>query len=135
MFVFGRTFAKNAYWYSNPDVNRFIATLLHIASGGRVSTTANVTHVFKRRRNGSYFVQEAVLQKLGCTVHELVNLLRHTPGGRDPGAAPLIVPGPREVIEWDLPPIDLDHDQDINLDLDIDLDLDLDLDLDRLVFI
>ena len=96
--IFGDTFAEGAYWYCNPDVDRFIASLLHIASGGRVSVNADVTGLFVKQSNDTYRVCQVTLRRLGCTIQELSELLRRTPGAcaqhRSSNAAPLLVPEP-----------------------------------------
>ena len=98
VYLFGETFAKGAFWYSNPDVNSFIASLLHIASWGRVSVTANVTGLFVKEINATFRVCPNTLHRLGCTTQELFELLRRTPGApliyRASNAAPLLVHEP-----------------------------------------
>ena len=105
--VFGNTFAEGAFWYADPNTNLFIASLLHMASGGRVSATANIDGLFVRRENGKFLVCHTTLRRLGCTTQELFELLRRTPGAaiehRHPNAAPLIVPAPREAVHEMLP--------------------------------
>ena len=107
--IFGDTFAETAYFYKKPNVNVFIARLLHVASGGRVSVDADTSKLFARSRgkkggksnkSTTYRVVEAELRRLGCTKAALYETLRRTPGAdpkhRHPDAAPLIVPAPGE---------------------------------------
>jgi hypothetical protein len=110
--LFGDTFAEGAFWWSNPDSHLFITSLLHMASGGRISTTANIDGLFVRRKNvkgdnEKFFVCRTTLRRLGCTDQELFELLRRMPGAavkhRHPNAAPLIVPVPDEVADIRLP--------------------------------
>ena len=42
-FIFGDTFAEHAYFYKKPNAKKFIACLLHVASGGRVSKHADTS--------------------------------------------------------------------------------------------
>lgn len=97
-FIFGDTFATGSFWYSNPDADQFIASLLHVASGGRVSIAADISGLFVRRANGTFHVCEVALRRLACTTQELRELLRRTPGAlaefRAVNAAPLLIPQP-----------------------------------------
>ena len=105
--LLGITFAKGAFWYSNPDVDRFFASFLHIASGGRVSTNANIDGLFVRRTNGRFEVCHTTLLRLGCTTQQLFEMLRRMPGAamkhRHCNAAPLFVPAPHEAACEQLP--------------------------------
>jgi hypothetical protein len=100
--IFGDTFAATAYFYKKPNANVFIACLLHVASGGRVSVDADTSRLFVRNGNTTaYRVDESELLRLGCTKATLFETLRRTPGAdperRHPNAAPLIVRAPGEV--------------------------------------
>ena len=138
--IFGDTFAETAYFYKNPNAKAFIARLLHVASGGRVSVDADTSRIFVRAPGGNaYRVDENELVRLGCPKAALFETLRRTLGAdsklRHPDAAPLIISAPGEAADDQVPPMVMppsffDEDamrlQDLDRDFDVDLDFDLD---------
>ena len=105
---FGDTFAEGAYFYKKPNAKKFVACLLHVASGGRVSKHADTSRLFvKNIGKNTYRVDEAEMNRLGCTMADLYETLRRTPGAkakyRHPKAAPLNVPAPDDLGDDDLP--------------------------------
>jgi len=102
--IFSVTFAPNAFFYVNPDVDQFLAVLLHVASHGRVRVDADLRRLFLRAANGTYHVDEVELLNIGCTKLQLCETLSRTPGAdlalRHANAAPLVLLSPLELLNY-----------------------------------
>jgi hypothetical protein len=80
---FGNTFAEGAHFYVSPDWERFVACILHAATGGRVPLDAEVGAIFVKNTSAKgsiwYTVDGDSIERLGCSKKNLADFMSRLP--------------------------------------------------------
>lgn len=104
---FGETFDVGAFFYKNPDRKKFLAYIMHAASGSLFpkDTDLDLGELFNTgAKQNNYQVNEELIERLGCTKQDLHDLFSTLPSAHHASRAketrPLVLEenGPREVM-------------------------------------